>query len=190
MAQTLYFLINRGVLFNERISLRHISLRLVVVVVRNEIFDRIMGQQFTQLIRQLCGKSLILNHHQGGTLHRLNEPRRRGRLTGTGGTHEHNIFFAILHPLSQLRNGFRLIPGRFVLANNLKRGDDSVNFLRKTHIFILITAHTLVRAGSSRAHTPYHFPQSDINYINLTTEDSPRHVFTAPLTHTLVALQR
>ena len=190
MTQTLHLLINRGVLFNERISLRHISLRLIVVVVRNEIFDRIMRQQLTQLIRQLCGKSLILNHHQGGTLHRLNEPRRRGRLTGTGGTHEHNIFFAILHPLSQLRDGFWLIPGRFVLANNLKRGDDSVNFLRKTHIFILITAHTLVRTGSSRAHTPYHFSQSDINYINLTTEDSLRHVLTAPLAQMSIALQR
>ena len=51
VAQALHLLVDGGVLLNERIGLRHVRLRLVVVVVGDEILHRIIRQQFAQLIR-------------------------------------------------------------------------------------------------------------------------------------------
>ena len=42
-------LVDGGIFFNEQIALRHISLRLVVVVVANEILHCILGKEFPKL---------------------------------------------------------------------------------------------------------------------------------------------
>ena len=138
VAQTLHLLIDGGVLLNERISLRHVRLRLVVVVVRDEILHRIIRQQLAQLIRQLRRQGLVLHEHQGRTLHRLNQPGGRCRLTGTGGTHQHNVLLAVLHALGKLGDGLGLITGRLEGADHFKGGDNAVNLGCVTHVSILM----------------------------------------------------
>ena len=137
MAQTLHLLVNRGVLFDEGIGLRHIRLRLVVVVVRDEILHRVIRQQLAQLIRQLRRQGLILHEHQGRTLHRLNQPGCGRGLTGTGSAHQHNVLLAVLHTLGELGDSLRLITGRLEGADHFKGGDNAVNFGCVTHVSIL-----------------------------------------------------
>ena len=137
VAQTLHLLIDGGVLLNKRIGLRHVRLRLVVVVVRDEILHRIIRQQLAQLIRQLRRQSLILHEHQSRTLHRLNQPGCGRGLTGTGSAHQHNVLLTVLHTLGELGDSLRLITGRLEGADHFKGGDDAVNFGCVTHVSIL-----------------------------------------------------
>ena len=138
VAQALHLLVDRGVLLNERIGLRHVRLGLVVVVVGDEILHRVIRQQLTQLIRQLRRQGLILHEHQGRTLHRLNQPGGRRGLTGTGGTHQHNVFLAVLHALGELGDGLGLVAGGLEGADHLKGGDNAVNLGCVTHVSILM----------------------------------------------------
>ena len=41
-----------------------VRLGLVVVVVRDEVLDRVVRQQLAELVRQLCGQRLVRRHHQ------------------------------------------------------------------------------------------------------------------------------
>ena len=137
VAQTLHLLIDGGVLLNERIGLRHVRLRLVVVVVGDEILHRVIRQQLAQLIRQLRRQSLILHEHQGRTLHRLNQPGCGRGLTGTGSAHQHNVLLTVLHTLGELGDSLRLVTGRLEGANDLKGGNDAINLGCVTHVSIL-----------------------------------------------------
>ena len=137
VAQTLHLLVNGGVLLDEGIGLRHVRLGLVVVVVRDEVLDRVIRQQLAQLIRQLRRQRLVLHEHQGRTLHRLNQPGGRRGLTGTGGTHQHNVFLAVLHALGELGNSLGLVAGRLEGADYLKGGNNTVNLGCITHVSIL-----------------------------------------------------
>ena len=137
VAQTLHLLIDGGVLLNERIGLRHVRLRLVVVVVRDEILHRIIRQQLAQLIRQLRRQSFILHEHQSRTLHCLNQPGCGRGLTGTGSAHQHNVLLTVLHTLGELGDSLRLITGRLEGADYFKGGNNTVNFRCVTHVSIL-----------------------------------------------------
>ena len=58
--------IDRGILFDKQIPLGHIGLRLVVVVVRNEILDRVIRKEGPHLSVKLGRKGLIGRKHQSG----------------------------------------------------------------------------------------------------------------------------
>ena len=137
VAQTLHLLIDGGVLLNERIGLRHVRLRLVVVVVGDEVLHRVIRQQLTQLIRQLRRQSLVLHEHQSRTLHRLNQPGCGRGLTGTGSAHQHNVFLAVLHALGELGDRLRLVAGRLEGADHFKGGNNTVDLGCVTHVSIL-----------------------------------------------------
>ena len=78
MAQALHILVDGGILFNIGIGLRDVGLGLVVVVVGNEVLDRVVWQQAAELIGQLCRQRLVRCHDQGWPLHLFNQPRCGG----------------------------------------------------------------------------------------------------------------
>ena len=58
-------IVPRRVLRNIRIRRRHVSLRLVVVVVGDKIFYCILREEFLKLTVQLCCKCFIVRYDQG-----------------------------------------------------------------------------------------------------------------------------
>ena len=52
-------LIDRRIFFNKQIPLRHIGFRLIVVVVTDEILDRIQRKEITKLAVQLCCQRFV-----------------------------------------------------------------------------------------------------------------------------------
>ena len=78
MAQTLHILVDGGILLNIGIGLRDIGLGLVVVVVGDEVLDRVVWQQAAELIGQLGRQRLVRRHDEGWPLHLFNQPRRSG----------------------------------------------------------------------------------------------------------------
>ena len=68
MAQALDLVVDGGVLFDEGIRVGDIRLRLVVVVVGDEIFHGVVREELPELLAQLGCQGLVVGQHQGGPL--------------------------------------------------------------------------------------------------------------------------
>ena len=84
MAKPFHFGIDGRVFFDKSVRLRHVCLRLVVVVVGHEIFDRVMGEQLPQFICKLSGEGLVVGQNKRGSLQTLDQPRRGSRFARSG----------------------------------------------------------------------------------------------------------
>ena len=89
--QPLDVVVDRAVLLDVGVGLRDVRLGLVIVVVRDEIFNRVVRQHLPQLVGELRGQRLVRRHHQGGPLQPLDQPGRRRRLAGTRGAQQHHV---------------------------------------------------------------------------------------------------
>ena len=110
--QPLDLLVDRGVLLDVGVGLRDVGLGLVVVVVGDEVLDRVVGEQLAQLVGELGGQRLVGLHHQHRPLHLLGHPGDGGGLAGAGGAEQHDVLLAALDPLGDLRDRGRLVAGR------------------------------------------------------------------------------
>ena len=68
MAQFVNFIVDGRILFDIQILARDIRLGLVVVIIGNEIFHRIIGEKLPKLCAKLGGKGLVVGKDQGGTV--------------------------------------------------------------------------------------------------------------------------
>ena len=66
-AHLLDMLVDRRVLFDEQIALRHVSLGLIVIVVTDEIFDRVLREKFAEFRVQLGRQGFVRREHDGRT---------------------------------------------------------------------------------------------------------------------------
>ena len=89
--QPLDLVVDRGVLLDVGVGLRDVGLGLVVVVVGDEVLDRVVGQQLAELVGQLGGQRLVRRHDQRRPLHLLDQPGRRRRLAGAGGAEQDDV---------------------------------------------------------------------------------------------------
>ena len=121
--QPLDLLVDRGVLLDVGVGLRDVRLGLVVVVVGDEVLDRVVGQQLAELVGQLGGQRLVRRHHQRRPLQPLDQPGRRRALAGAGRAEQHDVLLARADaPLEVVDRG-RLVAGRLVVADDLERGE-------------------------------------------------------------------
>ena len=131
--QPLDLLVDRGVLLDVGVGLRDVRLGLVVVVVRDEVLDRVVGQQLAELVGQLRGQRLVGRHDQGRALELLDQPRGGGRLAGAGGAQQHHVVLPGLDPPGQLGDRLGLVAGRAVVADDLERGHGALEFGHWSH---------------------------------------------------------
>ena len=82
--QPLDVVVDRAVLLDVGVGLGDIRLRLVVVVVRDEVLDGVVRQHFSQLVGELRGERLVRRHDQRGPLQPLDEPGGGGGFAGAG----------------------------------------------------------------------------------------------------------
>src|SRR3989344_3095124 len=71
VAQALYLLVNLRFLFDIRVGVCHVRLRLVVVVVGNKVVHCRIGKEVAVLLRQLSGKRFVVRDNQRRPLYRL-----------------------------------------------------------------------------------------------------------------------
>ena len=110
--QPLDLVVDRGVLLDVGVGLRDVGLGLVVVVVRDEVLDRVVRQQLAELVGQLGGQGLVRRHDQRRPLHLLDQPRRRRRLAGAGGAEQDDVLLPRVDLLGELLDGRRLVARR------------------------------------------------------------------------------
>ena len=110
-AHLLDVLVDRRILFDKQVTLRDVGLRLVVVVVRNEILHRIFGEKFAELRIQLRRQGLVGCQHQGRATLARNDICHGVGLARAGDAKQRLKHQAVVDPFAQQANGFRLIAG-------------------------------------------------------------------------------
>ena len=71
MTKLLHLFVDGGILLDERVGRRNVSFRLIVVVVGDEVDNRVIRKEFLELACKLSGKRFVRRHDQGGLLNRL-----------------------------------------------------------------------------------------------------------------------
>ena len=84
MTQPVNFFVDGGILFDVGICMSNVGFRLVVIVIGNEILNRIIGEEFPELRTKLGSKGLIMGKNQCGAVQLFNNRCHSEGLTGTG----------------------------------------------------------------------------------------------------------
>ena len=75
VAQLVYLFVYVGVFLDVKVALGQICFRLVVIVVRHEVLDRVVREEVLELLVKLCGQGLVMGQHQGRALGAARSPR-------------------------------------------------------------------------------------------------------------------
>ena len=114
-------LVDRRVLLDEQVALRHIGLRLVIVVVADEVFDRVVREELAKLAVQLRRQRLVGRKDYRRTPQPRNHVGHREGLARAGHPQQRLEHLAIAHALSQLLDRLRLVAGRRIRHEQLER---------------------------------------------------------------------
>ncbi|MNL15349.1 hypothetical protein D3C87_1363300 [compost metagenome] len=104
-------IVDRGVFLDEGVRGRHVGLRLVVVVVGNEILHGIVREERLELAVQLRRQGLVRCQHQRRTLHLGDHVGDAESLARAGHTEQRLVRQPGFDALDHQANGFRLIAG-------------------------------------------------------------------------------
>jgi len=114
-------LVHRAFLLDVRVGPGDIGFGLVIVVIADEIFDRIVGEEVLELAIKLRGEDLVGGKDQRGALQMVDDARHREGLAGAGDAEQNLIPLPRPCRRDQFLNRRRLIPGGFVIADELER---------------------------------------------------------------------
>ena len=122
VAQAVDLIVDRGVLLDVEVLRWDIGLGLVVVVVGNEVLDRVVGEELAELVAELRRQRLVVGDHQRGPLHLGDSRRHREGLAGPGGAEQRLESVPRPQPLGQSGDRLRLIGRRRVGGVQLEFG--------------------------------------------------------------------
>jgi hypothetical protein len=99
--QPVDLLVDGGVLLDVQIPARDVCLRLVVVVVGDEVLDRVLGEECPELVAQLGRERLVVGDHERRPLHSLDHAGHRHRLAGARCAEQRLEALALAHALGE-----------------------------------------------------------------------------------------
>ena len=114
MAQPVDVVVPGRVLLDVEVGLRDVRLGLVVVVVGDEVLDRVRREELAELVAELRGERLVVRDHERRALQLLDDPGHRRRLAGAGGAEQRLVALARLEGARDLLDRPRLVAGRDV----------------------------------------------------------------------------
>ncbi len=107
--QALDLVVDRGLFLDVGIGGRDVSLRLVVVVIGDEVLDGVGGEEAAELLVELRRQRLVVREHQGRAVHLLDELGDGEGLARAGDAEQYLFLDALLDAAHQLANGFGLV---------------------------------------------------------------------------------
>ena len=116
MAHAVDLLVDRGVLLDIGVGARDIGFRLVVVVIADEILDRVFREEGLELAIELRRQGLVGRQDQGRALGGLDDLGHGEGLARAGDAQQHLVALIGIDPGHQFRNGGALVACRGVVA--------------------------------------------------------------------------
>jgi hypothetical protein len=111
-AEPVDLVVDGGVLLDVGVGDRHVGLRLVVVVVRDEELDPVLREEALELGVELGGERLVVRHHEGRPAVLRDDVRDREGLAAPGDPEEGLVAVAALDPLAELADRLGLVAVR------------------------------------------------------------------------------
>ena len=112
--QTVDLVVGGGVLFDVGVGVGNVGLRLVVVVVADEVFHGVFGEKLPELGAELGSQGLVVGQHQGRAVEPLDDVGHGEGLAGAGDAQHHLLMKAQLDAPGQGLDGLRLVAGGLV----------------------------------------------------------------------------
>ena len=109
VAQALDLIVDGGVLFDIGVRVGDVGFRLIVIVVTNEIFHGIVGEDLAEFGAELRREGLVMRQHQCGAVGGGDDISHGIGLAGTGDTQQNLLLQAHIETVYQLADGLRLI---------------------------------------------------------------------------------
>ncbi|MGY3406812.1 hypothetical protein ACVWZV_002925 [Bradyrhizobium sp. GM5.1] len=119
-AHAVDLLVDRGVLFYVGVGARDIRFRLVIVVIADEILDRVVGEEALELAIELGGERLVRCQDDGGPLRRLDHLGHGVGLAGAGHAEQHLRAVVAVDALDQLGDRGWLVAARLIMRLDLE----------------------------------------------------------------------
>ena len=120
-AHLLDVLVDRAVLLDVEIARRDVRLGLVVVVVRDEVLDRVVREEFAELGVELRGERLVRGEDERRPAGLGDDVRHRERLARSGDAQQRLEREPVLQALDELRDRLGLVAGGFERLEELVR---------------------------------------------------------------------
>ena len=121
VAHTVDLLVDVGFLLDIGVGARDVGLRLVIVVVGDEILDRIVGEEAPELAVELRRQGLVGREDQRRALRRLDHLGHGEGLAGAGDAEQHLVALVRLDALDQFGDRLRLVALRLVFRDDAER---------------------------------------------------------------------
>ena len=119
-AEAVNLVVGGGVLGDIGVRVGNIGLRLVVVVVADEVLHGVVGKELLELRAELGRQGLVVGQHQGGPLDGLDDLGHGEGLSGAGDAQEDLLLQPALDARRQGGDGLRLVAGGLVFGYDLK----------------------------------------------------------------------
>ena len=130
-----------------------VGLRLEVVVVADEVLDRVVGEELLELLVELGGERLVVRHDQGRLLYGLDQLRCGEGLAGAGGAQQHLVLRPRVDAIDERGDRRRLVTGRLERGMDLQvgHGDPILDDPHRSHSERPPTAYTCTPASCVRS---------------------------------------
>ncbi len=109
VAHAVDLLVDRGFLLDIGVGARDVGFRLVVVVIADEILDRVVGKEAPELAVELRRQRLVRREDEGRALRRLDHLRHGEGLARAGDAEQHLAAVVALDALDQIADRRRLV---------------------------------------------------------------------------------
>jgi hypothetical protein len=118
MAHAVDLLVDRAFLLDVGIGARNISFRLIVIVVGNEILDRVVGKEALELAVELGSQRLVGRKDEGRALGCLDHLGHGEGLARAGDAEQHLFAFPGVDSGDDLGDGLGLIALRLIIGDD------------------------------------------------------------------------
>ena len=125
MAHPVDLLVDARFLLDIGVRPRHIGLGLVVVVIADEIFDRVVREEPLHLAIELRRQRFIGRQNQRRALHVLDDMRHGEGLARAGHAEQHLAALVVADTLGEIGDGLGLVAGRPVVRHHLDPAADA-----------------------------------------------------------------
>ena len=115
--QTINLLVDGRFFFYVKIGGRNVGLGLVIVVIRDKILDRVLGEKSLEFLIKLCRERLVMRQHECRPLRLFDHMGNRKCLAAARYAQQNLIFRAVVQIIDELFDCFGLIALRRIFRN-------------------------------------------------------------------------
>jgi hypothetical protein len=119
--QAVDLVVDRAVLLDVEVLRRYVGLGLVVVVVGDEVLDRVLREELAELVAELSRQRLVVGDHQRGPLDLLDRERHRRGLARAGDAEQRLEAVVPVQPGDEAIASLGLIRYRGICGVDLER---------------------------------------------------------------------